>query len=93
MAGLFTGFSLISGLEIIYWLWFKVLFHRKDAEVSPVSPSSVINVGENSDEMKILVKELRSKLGDLEAKVERLERHKHKHKHHHGHVYDAEEDE
>ena len=24
MMGLFTGFSLISGLEIIYWLWFKV---------------------------------------------------------------------
>ena len=25
MLGLFTGFSLISGLEIIYWLWFKVI--------------------------------------------------------------------
>ena len=24
MMGLFTGFSLISGLEILYWLWFKV---------------------------------------------------------------------
>ena len=24
MLGLFTGFSLISGLEILYWLWFKV---------------------------------------------------------------------
>ena len=26
MMGLFTGFSLISGLEILYWLWFKVRF-------------------------------------------------------------------
>ena len=26
MMGLFTGFSLISGLEIIYWLWFKVMY-------------------------------------------------------------------
>ena len=25
MMGLFTGFSLISGLEILYWLWFKVM--------------------------------------------------------------------
>ena len=23
--GLFTGFSVISGIEIIYWIWFKVL--------------------------------------------------------------------
>ena len=32
--GLFTGFSVISGLEIIYWLWFKVLLHGKN-EVAP----------------------------------------------------------
>ena len=24
MMGLFTGFSVISGIEILYWLWFKV---------------------------------------------------------------------
>ena len=34
MMGLFTGFSVISGLEIIYWLWFKVLLHGKN-EVAP----------------------------------------------------------
>ena len=28
MMGLFTGFSLISGLEIIYWLWFKVILKK-----------------------------------------------------------------
>ena len=31
MMGLFTGFSLISGLEILYWLWFKV---RKNKKIS-----------------------------------------------------------
>ena len=25
MMGLFTGFSVISGIEILYWLWFKVM--------------------------------------------------------------------
>ena len=24
--GLFTGFSVISGIELIYWIWFKVTF-------------------------------------------------------------------
>ena len=24
MMGLFTGFSVISAIEILYWLWFKV---------------------------------------------------------------------
>lgn len=28
--GLFTGFSVISGIEILYWLWFKVLFRKAD---------------------------------------------------------------
>ena len=26
------GFSVISGIEILYWLWFKILFHKKDVE-------------------------------------------------------------
>ena len=30
MMGLFTGFSVISAIEILYWLWFKVLLHEKD---------------------------------------------------------------
>ena len=34
MMGLFTGFSVISGLEIIYWLWFKVLLHGKNKVAS-----------------------------------------------------------
>ena len=35
MMGLFTGFSVISGFEILYWVWFKVLFHKKDVQVEP----------------------------------------------------------
>ena len=35
MMGLFTGFSVISAIEILYWLWFKVILHEKDhAKVS-----------------------------------------------------------
>ena len=36
MIGLFTGFSVISGLEIIYWIWFKVLFQKKKVEQKEV---------------------------------------------------------
>ena len=32
MLGLFTGFSVISGIEILYWLWFKVVLHKNDVE-------------------------------------------------------------
>ena len=42
MLGLFTGFSLISGFEIIYWLWFKVILHDKDG--AAVEPVNTINV-------------------------------------------------
>ena len=42
MLGLFTGFSLISGFEIIYWLWFKVILHDKDK--ASVEPVNTINV-------------------------------------------------
>ena len=32
LAILILGFSVISGIEILYWLWFKILFHKKDVE-------------------------------------------------------------
>ena len=32
MMGLFTGFSVISGAEILYWIIFKVLLHKPDTE-------------------------------------------------------------
>ena len=46
MMGLFTGFSVISGIEILYWLWFKVLFHKHDVEVKPEAKET----SENNDE-------------------------------------------
>ena len=46
MMGLFTGFSVISGIEILYWLWFKVLFHKHDVEVKPEGNEA----SENNDE-------------------------------------------
>ena len=41
MMGLFTGFSVISGFEILYWVWFKVLFHKKDVQVAPTPENEV----------------------------------------------------
>jgi len=32
--GLFTGFSVISSIELLYWIWFKVIFHKKDENPS-----------------------------------------------------------
>jgi len=32
--GLFTGFSVISGIELLYWIIFKVFFHKKDTDSS-----------------------------------------------------------
>ena len=32
---LILGFSLISGFEMLYWLLFKILFHKKDQQVAP----------------------------------------------------------
>ena len=48
MMGLFTGFSVISLLEILYWLWFKVIFHQKN-EVVPEKKS------ENDTKVDILM--------------------------------------
>ena len=40
MMGLFTGFSVISAIEILYWLWFKVVFHKHDTEVEPAADNN-----------------------------------------------------
>ena len=58
--GLFTGFSVISGLEIMYWLWFKVLLHA--SEVEP----------ENED-LQQKVDEMKTELGENEKKINNLE--------------------
>lgn len=62
MMGLFTGFSVISGIEIIYWLWFKVVFNKK----SKVAPESE---NETMKELKHEVASLRKELVELKLKV------------------------
>ena len=56
MMGLFTGFSVISGLEIMYWLWFKVLLHKK--EVEPADE----DLREEVNSLKIELQEIKLKL-------------------------------
>ena len=58
MMGLFTGFSVISGIEILYWLWFKVVFHRKN-EVSPIEKSEEeSDIGKLKEQMTLLQNEI-----------------------------------
>ena len=86
MLGLFTGFSLISGLEVLYWLWFKIVLHDPDqADTREVTPVTSISVDEKmmDKESLVSVKELRQKMSEMEMKIERLEHHRHHHKHHH----------
>ena len=60
MMGLFTGFSVISALEITYWLWFKVLLHKN--EVEPID-----------DDIQQEVQNLKSELAKNDSKVKCLE--------------------
>ena len=57
--GLFTGFSVISGLEIMYWLWFKVLLHAKEVEPE-------------DDDLQQKVNENEKKIGGLELKLQEI---------------------
>ena len=65
MMGLFTGFSVISGIEILYWLWFKVLLHRAD-RVGPEQEEESCNeckqLKEEFKGLKNEVEELRMKM-------------------------------
>ena len=54
MIGLFMGFSVISGVEILYWLFFKVIFHKR-----------VNKVEEEPTEMKEKISELEKEIDDL----------------------------
>ena len=63
--GLFTGFSVISGLEIIYWLWFKVLLHKRNS-VSPSDPTDELEEG-----LKQKVDHLQNELQDIKSQLQR----------------------
>ena len=60
MMGLFTGFSVISGIEIMYWLWFKVLLHKNSVEQS-------------EEDLKEEIVQLKSELEKNKSKVDILE--------------------
>ena len=60
MMGLFTGFSVISALEIMYWLWFKVLLHKNEVEPT-------------DDDIQQEVQNLKSELEKNDSKVKILE--------------------
>ena len=65
MMGLFTGFSVISGIEVLYWLWFKVVFHKHDVEVKPEGENISKKIEEikekNDEEIKSLKVRLTNK--------------------------------
>ena len=61
MLGLFTGFSVISGIEVLYWLWFKVVFHKHDAEVTPSRNDMNKKIDELENKNESQIKELKVK--------------------------------
>ena len=54
MIGLFMGFSVISGVEILYWLFFKVIFHKRNMKIE-----------QEPSEMNEVISELRKEIEDL----------------------------
>ena len=79
MLGLFTGFSLISGFEILYWLWFKVVFH-KDSSVEPEHTIKVVEAGGDNVDLYRMWKEQQIEIDDLKKQLKEMSSHK---KHHH----------
>ena len=71
MAGLFTGFSVISGFEIVYWLTFKVLLHKKDVKVEPLDHESN-DINGLREEIKELREMLYLKINQKNGEEERI---------------------
>ena len=65
--GLFTGFSVISGLEIMYWLWFKVLLHAR--EVEPAEEDLQQKFDELKDENEKEISSLKLELQEIKMKL------------------------
>ena len=63
--GLFTGFSVISALEIVYWLWFKVIINKRNS----VKPST--QAEEEEEDLKQKVDNLQNELQDIRLKLQR----------------------
>jgi len=75
--GLFTGFSVISSIELLYWIWFKVIFHKKD-DASPKDNKEELGWRErrsqSSDDVEITdVNDNEDKIADAEAATSPME--------------------
>ena len=71
MMGLFTGFSVISGFEILYWVWFKVLFHKKDVQVAPETDKDekTEKPADNIDDIANKMDAMRSDLDEMKMRM------------------------
>ena len=67
MMGLFTGFSVISGLEIMYWLWFKVLLHAREVEPAEEDLQQKFDELKNENEKEI--SSLKLELQEIKMKL------------------------
>ena len=57
-----AGFSVISGIEVLYWIWFKVLFSRKNT-IAPVEEDK------EKKEMKEEIKALKNDMMELKMRL------------------------
>ena len=73
MMGLFTGFSVISGIEIIYWLWFKVVFNKK-SKVTPEDENDAVR------KLRHEVASLKKEFAQMKFKVKSQQKEQDNHK-------------
>ena len=53
MVGLFTGFSVISGIEILYWIFFIILCKKKN-DVDPDIDEKACDEGTVKESNKVM---------------------------------------
>ena len=82
MMGLFTGFSVISGMEIIYWLWFKVVFNKK-TKVAPEDENDTVK------KLRHEVATLRKEFADMKFKMKSQQKEQENHKNSTDKYFDA----
>lgn len=71
MMGLFTGFSVISGLEILYWLWFKVVFNKQN-KVGVEQEQEQRKISYVAEEESAQLAELRGEVAALRTSVAQM---------------------
>ena len=73
MMGLFTGFSVISGFEILYWIWFKVVFHKKDVQVAPEPEKTQDKNAPGMDDLSQKIDQLKNDLDEIRSRMKSSE--------------------